>query len=576
MGITARGAWEAVKRHFREMGKDIQATAFTMAGVGDMSGDVFGNGALLSKMTRLVAAFDHRHVFLDPQPDPATSWAERARLFALPRSSWDDYDRAIISPGGGVFSRALKSIPLSAEVQAMLGIADEALPPADLIRAILKMEVELLYLGGIGTYVKAAAESNGEVGDKANDAVRIDARELRAKVVGEGANLGFTQAGRIAFARAGGRINTDAIDNSAGVDTSDHEVNIKILLGQAIRDGDLKGEDRNTLLASMTDDVAQHVLAHNIAQTLTLSLQERDTVRELDAHARFMNELVAAGRLDRKVEGLPGPQAVAEMRAAGRGLSRPELAVLTAYGKLELSAELVESTAPDDPWFEETLRDYFPTALRRFEAQMVRHRLRREIIATVLANRLVDWTGATFATRVATSAGADAAGVVIAFEAARAVFGLEAVWAEIGALGPEVAAGAQLALYAEVSQSARAHTFWLARGRLGAGGVQGLVDAYRAPAAALAAGGPELLSAFERESVARRAASLVEAGAPEALAQRVAALRAATATVEIAKLAEGAARPRGGRRARVRRGGRSVRLRPPARGRGRAARRRHL
>ncbi len=307
MGITARGAWEAVKRHFRELGKDIQTEPFLCVGVGDMSGDVFGNGMLLSRATRLVAAFDHRHVFLDPDPDPARSWAERKRMFDLPRSSWDDYDRSLISPGGGVFPRTLKSIPLSPEVKARLQVEADELAPADLIRAILSAPVELLYLGGIGTYVKAASESNADVGDKANDAVRIDASELRVKVVGEGANLGFTQAGRIAFARAGGRINTDAIDNSAGVDTSDHEVNIKILLGQAERAGALRREDRDALLAAMTDEVAAHVLAHNYAQTLALSLQEANAPAELEAQARFMLDLEAKGRLDRKVEGLPAP-----------------------------------------------------------------------------------------------------------------------------------------------------------------------------------------------------------------------------------------------------------------------------
>ena len=547
MGITARGAWEAVRRHFREAGKDIQAEPFTMAGVGDMSGDVFGNGALLSRRTRLVAAFDHRHVFLDPSPDAPTSFAERARLFALPRSSWDDYDRALISPGGGVWARSLKTVPLSPEVRAMLGVAAEELAPTELIRAILRMEVELLYLGGIGTYVKAPGETDGEVGDKANDLVRVDAVDLRARVVGEGANLGLTQAGRIAFARAGGRINTDAIDNSAGVDTSDHEVNIKILLGQAIRDGDLAAADRDALLASMTDDVAAHVLAHNTAQTLALSLQQADAVEELDAHARFMTDLVAAGRLDRRVEGLPGPQAVADLRAAGRGLTRPELAVLTAYGKLELSAELVAGPAPDDPWFERTLLAYFPAGLARFEGQMRRHRLRRDIIATVLANRVVDWMGPTFASRVQAATGADAGTVVTAFEAARAVFGLDAVWTEVGALSPETPAAAQLALHREVARAARAHTFWLARRQSlpGAlpGGVAALVEAYRAPAEAIAAGDGALLSAFERGTVERRTASLIGVGAPEALARRVSALRAQTAAVEIADLAAQSGRP---------------------------------
>ncbi|MGH2930624.1 MAG: NAD-glutamate dehydrogenase domain-containing protein, partial [Solirubrobacteraceae bacterium] len=324
MGITARGAWEAVKRHFRELGKDIQSEPFTAIGVGDMSGDVFGNGALLSKQMRLLAAFDHRHVFLDPDPDPAKSWAERKRLFELPASSWADYDAKLISKGGGVFPRTAKSIPLTPEIKAILHLTDDALAPAELIRAVLRAPCELLYLGGIGTYVKAPGESDSEVGDKANDSVRVLATELRCTVVGEGANLGFTQLGRIAYARAGGRIDTDAIDNSAGVDTSDHEVNIKILTGAAERAGKLKRKDRDALLASMTDEVAAHVLAHNYDQTLALSLQELTAVQDLDAQARFMADLVEEGRLDRKVETLPGPAAIADLQAAGQGLTRPE------------------------------------------------------------------------------------------------------------------------------------------------------------------------------------------------------------------------------------------------------------
>ncbi|MDB5466702.1 MAG: NAD-specific glutamate dehydrogenase protein, partial [Phenylobacterium sp.] len=352
MGITARGAWEAVKRHFRELGKDIQAEPFTVVGCGDMSGDVFGNGMLLSKQTRLLAAFDHRHIFLDPDPDPAKSWIERKRMFDLPRSSWDDYDRKKISKGGGVYPRTLKSIPLTPEVKAMLGITGDALSPAELITAILKAPAELLYLGGIGTYVKARTESNTDVGDKANDAVRVNGGDLRVKVVGEGANLGLTQAGRVEYALAGGRIDTDAIDNSAGVDTSDHEVNIKILTGVLERTGELTRARRDTLLRSMTNDVASHVLAHNYDQTLALSLMEMDAPGELEPHARFMDELEAKGRLDRKVEGLPDNTAIAERAQAGRGLTRPELAVLLAYGKLELKREMIASRSPDDPSFQ--------------------------------------------------------------------------------------------------------------------------------------------------------------------------------------------------------------------------------
>jgi glutamate dehydrogenase len=544
MGITARGAWEAVKRHFREMGKDIQAEPFTCIGVGDMSGDVFGNGMLLSRATRLVAAFDHRHVFLDPDPDPEASWAERKRLFDLPRSSWADYDAKLISKGGGVFPRSAKSIDLSPEVRALLDVADEALAPADLIRAVLKAPAELLYLGGVGTYVKAPAESHADVSDKSNDAVRVDATELRVKVVGEGANLGFTQAGRIAYARAGGRINTDAIDNSAGVDTSDHEVNIKILTGQAIKAGALKAGDRDALLARMTDDVAAHVLAHNYAQTLALSLQEAEAVVELDGHARFMAELVAAGRLDRKVEGLPGPAALAELKTAGKGLTRPELAVVLAYAKLELSAEIVAGAAPDDPYFEALLKAYFPAALAKFEDEMKRHRLRQEIIATVLANAVVDTVGPTFASRVQAALACDAGVVVTAFEAARRMFRMVALWGEVADLDLKIPAAAQTALFQAVAQELRAQTYWLARRAAaqspsgkGVQPVQAMIDAYRETVDALHAAGPALLADYDRARVEARAAVFVEQGAPEALARAVAALGALRSAVEIADLA---------------------------------------
>ncbi|MDP9103683.1 MAG: NAD-glutamate dehydrogenase, partial [Pseudomonadota bacterium] len=545
MGITARGAWEAVKRHFREAGKDIQTQPFTVVGVGDMSGDVFGNGMLLSKATKLVAAFDHRHIFLDPDPDPATSWNERNRMFALPRSSWEDYDKSLISTGGGVYPRGAKTVPVSPEVAKLLEITAGDTTPAELMRAILKARVELLYLGGIGTYVKAPTESNADVSDKANDAIRIDGAELRVQVVGEGANLGLTQAGRIAYARTGGpegkggRINTDAIDNSAGVDTSDHEVNIKILTNSAERLGDLQPADRDPLLVEMTEAVGHHVLAHNYAQTLALSLQEASAATELDAQGRFMLDLEARGRLDRKVEGLPRAAAIIDLRAAGRGLTRPELAVLTAYGKLELSDEVVDSTAPDDPYFEKTLVRYFPEPLAKFENEMRSHRLRRDIIATVIANTMVDMTGPTFASRLRSAAGCDTAALVVAFEAARQMFRLDEVWRETGALDLKVPAATQLLLYQEIAGVLRGQTFWLARhAKVQGSTVQGLIDAYRPTADALQTGGAAILSPFERDAVAERTRRFVAAGAPEALAATVAGLGPMTAAVNIADLAQ--------------------------------------
>ncbi|UQV17171.1 NAD-glutamate dehydrogenase [Brevundimonas albigilva] len=537
MGITARGAWEAVKRHFREMGKDIQTQPFTMVGVGDMSGDVFGNGALLSQATRLVAAFDHRDIFIDPAPDPATSWAERKRLFDLPRSSWQDYDKSLISEGGGVFSRATKSIQLTPQIKAALDITDDVLDPISLIRAILKAPAELLYLGGIGTYVKAPAETDVQVGDKANDAVRINADELRVQVVGEGANLGFTQAGRILFGQNGGRINTDAIDNSAGVDTSDHEVNIKILVGSAVTNGVLPADDRAPLLASMTEEVGRKVLAHNYDQTLALTLQQAEGVKALDSQQRFMQALSAKGKLDRKVEGLPGDARVKEMMTAGVPLARPELAVLTAYAKLELSDDIVASAAPEDPFFEQILVRYFPEPLARFEPEMKSHRLRREIIATVLSNEVVNMCGPTFPDRLRGSAECDTTALIIAFEAARRVFRLDQAWDAVSALDLKISAEAQTALYQEIAVVLRRQTFWLARRAKAGQSVQALIDRYRPVADALQTEGQGVLSRFEQGRLEDRVRRFADHGAPEELTRSISIMRPLVAAADIGDLA---------------------------------------
>ncbi|MBI5939510.1 MAG: NAD-glutamate dehydrogenase, partial [Caulobacterales bacterium] len=543
MGITARGAWEAVKRHFREAGKDIQTTDFTVVGVGDMSGDVFGNGMLLSRHIRLLAAFDHRHIFIDPNPDAASSWKERERMFALPRSSWEDYDKSKISAGGGVFSRALKSISLSPEIRAAFEIKAESVSPAELMAAILKARAELLYLGGIGTYVKARGESNAEAGDKANDAIRVNGAELRVKVVGEGANLGLTQAGRIEFARSGaggggGRINTDAIDNSAGGDSSDHEVNIKILTGMVERGGKLDRPARDTLLASMTDEVGDHVLTHNYDQTLAVSLLEQDAAGELENHARFMTELEVAGRLDRKVEGLPDAAQMLELATGGKGLTRPELAVLLAYGKLDLFDEIVASKAPDDPAFEATLEAYFPKPLGRYEDEMKRHRLRREIIATVVDNELINVCGPTFPSRLRAAAGCDTGALVAGFEAARRILKFQDSWDAVAALDGKAAAEGQLALFRALAHIIRSQTFWLAR-RVGPGGVGALTERYGPALTELRALTPGILSPFEQKAVARRVAAFVKDGAPEALAASIAAIQPLTTAAELVDLADG-------------------------------------
>ncbi|MGH7022603.1 MAG: NAD-glutamate dehydrogenase domain-containing protein, partial [Caulobacteraceae bacterium] len=543
MGITAKGAWEGVKRHFRELGVDIQVTPITVIGVGDMSGDVFGNGMLLSNALKLRAAFDHRHIFLDPAPDPAVAWRERKRLFDLPRSSWDDYDRTLISPGGGVWPRTLKAVPLSDEVKAVLDLKADEMAPSDLIAAILKSRADLLYLGGIGTYVKATAESQLEVGDKANDAVRVNGRDLRCRVVGEGANLGFTQAGRIEYALAGGHIDTDAIDNSAGVDTSDHEVNIKILLGMAERAGRLAPADRDPLLASMTDEVASHVLEHNYDQTLALSLLEADGAASLDAQAKFMTRLEGLGRLDRALEGLPDASAMAERAKLGKGLTRPELAVLLAYGKLDLFDDIVASQAPDDPWFLKLLEDYFPGPLGRFDDDMKRHRLRREIIATVVDNDIVNVCGPTFPGRLRAAAGCDTAALVSAFEAARQTLRFSEIWGRVERLDGKVPWAGQAVLFRELVDLLRGQTYWLARHAGKYPKVHTLIAAYRPAVDALKEMVPAVLSPFEQKAAVRRATGWIKAGAPKGVAHSVALMRPLTQAASLGDLARDKAWP---------------------------------
>jgi glutamate dehydrogenase len=435
MGITAKGAWISVQRHFREMGVDVQSDPIQVVGVGDMSGDVFGNGMLLSQSIRLVAAFDHRHIFLDPAPDAAKSWAERARLFALPRSSWDDYDKGLISAGGGVFPRAQKEIQLSPQIRAVLGIEAETIDPDGLMTAILKAPVDLLWFGGIGTYVKAPEESN--VGDPANDAIRVNGRDLRVRAIGEGANLGCTQAGRIDFALhgangAGGRNNTDFIDNSAGVDCSDKEVNIKIALANAKRAGRLDEEGRVKLLVSMTDDVSELVLEDNRLQALGLSIAERGGAGASAGFVRLMEVLEEGGHLDRATEGLAEAESFKRRAEEGLGLTRPELAVLLSSSKLVLQEALEHSTVVDDPALEADLIAAFPPAMREaFREDILTHRLRREILATRIANRLINRLGFTLPFELAEEEGVGLADVSAAFLAAERLFGLAPVWEAI-------------------------------------------------------------------------------------------------------------------------------------------------
>ena len=540
MGITARGAWEAVKRHFREMGHDTQSQPFSVIGIGDMSGDVFGNGMLLSKFIQLRAAFDHRHIFLDPNPaDLEKTWNERKRMFDLPRSSWADYDKSLISKGGGVFERSAKSIPLTPEVKALTGLTEDAVTPDALMKALLGAEADLLWFGGIGTYIKASTQSHADVGDKSNDALRVDANDLKAKIIAEGANLGVTQAGRIEFARKGGRINTDAIDNSAGVDSSDHEVNIKILTAEAINEKALKPENRNALLASMTDEVGHLVLHNNYDQTGALSVMQATSAADLDSHESLIESLEAQGKLDRAVEGLPATEAFRKLRDQQLGLTRPELAVIMAYAKLDLFASLINSKAPDDPAFESLLIGYFPDELAGYGEARKRHRLRREIIATILSNRIVNLTGPTFAIQKRDAEGLDVGHVAQAFEAAYSAFHIDDLVARINALDGKIPAQAQNLMMVETAANLRllAGGFASEPGLLKSGSISGAVARYSDAIAEVSTLLPSALSPLVMGRVQARAETYRAAGAPQDVALDVALIRAlasARETVEIA------------------------------------------
>jgi glutamate dehydrogenase len=533
MGITARGAWEGVKRFFREMGVDIQSTDFTTVGVGDMSGDVFGNGMLLSRHTRLVAAFDHRHVFLDPNPDAEASFSERERLFKLARSSWADYDASLISLGGGVWARSEKSIPISPQVRTALGIDAERLAPTELLSAILRAPVDLLYNGGIGTYVKASTETHADVGDRANDALRISGRELRCKVVGEGGNLGFTQLGRIEASMNGVRVNTDAIDNSAGVDTSDHEVNIKILLGLAISDGEITDKQRNAVLGQMTNDVAALVLRDNYFQTQALSVTNRLGPRLLDQEGRFIRFLEKAGRLNRAIEFLPSDDEIAERKARGISLANPERAVLLAYSKMWLFDEIMTSELPEDPWIGTALARYFPAQLReKFGAYIPRHPLRREIVATHVLNSMINRVGSTFVHRLSDMTGARPAQVVRAYLATREIMGDVGLWQEVEALDNQVPDAVQSEMLIEEGWLTAGATTWFLRSRRLGEPMEALFARFKPAVDALRA------TLAQEAQASPRAAGWIAAGVPAPLAQRIASSAGLHAALDIAEVAD--------------------------------------
>ncbi|HKM64057.1 MAG TPA: NAD-glutamate dehydrogenase [Acidisphaera sp.] len=538
MGITARGAWEAVKRHFREIGRDIQTQPFTCVGVGDMSGDVFGNGMLLSRQTRLLAAFNHQHIFIDPNPEAAASFGERQRMFALPRSTWADYDRDLISAGGGVWERAAKSIPISPEARAALDIQAEHLPPAQLIQTLLRAPVDLLWFGGIGTYVKAATETNADAGDRANDALRVDATTLQAKVVGEGANLALTQRGRIEYALAGGRLNTDAIDNSAGVSTSDHEVNIKIAVNAFVASGVLPADQRAAFLGAMTDEVAELVLRDNVLQPLALSLDEADAPALLDRHVRLMRALERAGRLDRRIEFLPDEEALAERAAARRGLTRPELAVLLATAKMELDPELVASDVPDAPEMEQRLVAYFPPHMRTVSPRdLAAHRLRREIVATSIANEVVNRMGPGFVVDLAAASGRPSVDAARAFLVVRDALDLVSIWDAAEAADDAARAPVMIRLLLAVRTLAERAMRRLLQP--GAPDVARLREGVAVLSAGLDRG--DLLPLEAARALAVRVEAWRADGVPDALAQRVARLDTLAAAVDIARVGNDAA-----------------------------------
>jgi glutamate dehydrogenase len=537
MAITARGAWESVKRHFREIGIDVQNQPFSVAGIGDMAGDVFGNGMLQSPHIRLVAAFNHQHIFIDPQPDAARSFGERERLFKLPRSSWEDYSAAAISTGGGIFSRSAKSVALSREAQELLELPPQA-TPNEIVKAILRSHVDLLWNGGIGTYVKAGSESNSDAGDRSNDAVRIDGRELNCKVVGEGGNLGFTQLGRIEYARRGGRLNTDFIDNSAGVNCSDVEVNLKILLNGAVRSKEITRPARDRLLVQMTEEVSALVLRNNYLQSQAISTGEFRSRERLSESAYVIRALERSGDLNRALEYLPSEEEIAERRKAGEGLTRPELAVALSYGKIWLHKALINSDVPEDPYLSAELARYFPTPVQqRFAARIKRHRLRREIISTSITNSVINRMGPVFPVRAQDDTGAAPAAIARAYTIAREVFAVRDIWSQIEALDNSCPASVQYTAMFQTTRLLHHMSYWLLDNRRDDLDIERAVRRYGPLAAELSAHLGEALSATEQARLNAQRSLLIEQHLPERLATRVASLESLHCALDLVETA---------------------------------------
>ena len=539
MGITARGAWESVKRHFRELGLDTQSEPFTVVGVGDMAGDVFGNGMLLSRHIKLIAAFNHAHIFIDPDPDPGISYRERKRLFDLPRSSWADYDAKKLSAGGGIYSRQSKSIPLHPDVQDRFGLEKSTVTPPELIRALLVSKFDLLWNGGIGTYVKARTESPADVGDPANDAVRINGEDLRCRVVAEGGNLGLTQRGRIEYALSGGLINTDFIDNSAGVESSDREVNIKILLNLAISRKKLARSKRDALLASMTDEVTEQILQSNYAQTQALSIMDARSHERLGESARLIRVLESRGLLDRALEDLPTEEEIGDRRKLEKGLTRPELAVILSYSKIDLYASLVDTDIPEDKFLTRELVAYFPAKLRKRFSESIRdHRLSREIIAMRIAGDMINRMGPAFAVRSQEDTGATIAQITRAYTIAREVFEIEALWQEIEALDNRVQTQTQYALMFQITRMLRRAIYWLLQRHAEHLSVESMVSSLAPGARAVLKQIGKLESPRGQRRLASDIQDLVGLGISEGLAARVATLSLMIQTLDIVEVAE--------------------------------------
>jgi glutamate dehydrogenase len=540
MGITAKGGWESVKRHFRAMGRDSQTQDFTCVGIGDMSGDVFGNGMLLSKHIRLLAAFDHRHIFLDPAPDSAISFKERDRMFKLPRSSWEDYDTKLISKGGGIYPRSSKTIPLSPEIKSALDIQSDvdAMPPNELMNAILKAPVDLLWNGGIGTYVKAATETHADCGDRANNGLRVNGNELRCKTVGEGGNLGMTQRGRIEAGLNGVLLNTDFIDNSAGVDTSDHEVNIKILLGAIVQRKELSLEQRNTLLASMTDEVGDLVLMDNYRQNQAISVMESMSTSRLGSFGHFIRTLESQGLLDRGIEFLPTDAELSERKSRGQGLTRPELSVLLSYDKIVIFNALLDSDVPEDPYLSKELQRYFPKALQeKYSADMQNHRLRREIIATMVTNSMVNRMGATFLLRMQEDTGDTPAQIAKSFTISREILNARDWWNAIDALDSKVAESAQIEALKDVWHLQRNMTRWLLNKPGESLNIAAQVERYSQAMQAFKNALPAILPAEARQDYETKRTQWLKQGITDNLASDFAKLPYLTYALDIIEVA---------------------------------------